>query len=244
MPPRWVAGVDGCPGGWLAVLKSVDEPTKVRWRILDGFAAVLALREQPALIAVDIPIGLADRAGVGGRACDVEARARLGQRQSSVFAVPARSAVLCPDYREACAVALRHSDPPRKVSKQTFNLFPKIREVDALMSSHLQARVIECHPELAFWALNGCRPLEEPKKVKSRPYAPGLALRRGLLSAAGFPITFLELRDVPATLAGPDDLLDAAACAWSAGRIAQGYGQRFPARPECDAKGLRMEVWC
>ena len=49
--------------------------------------------------------------------------------------------------------------------------------------------MFEVHPELAFWRLNGERALTEPKKIKSRPYEPGLALRRRLLIAAGLAET-------------------------------------------------------
>ena len=56
------------------------------------------------------------------------------------------------------------------------------------------ARVFEVHPELAFWRLNGGRALTEPKKVKSRPYEPGLALRRRLLIAAGLAADVVNAR--------------------------------------------------
>ncbi len=93
---------------------------------------------------------------------------------------------MCLDYWEACAVNQRHTEPPKKISKQIFHLFPKMREIDALMTPELQVRVFEVHPELAFWAMNGKAPLSLPKKVKSRPYAEGLALRRGLLAEPAF----------------------------------------------------------
>lgn len=239
----WVAGVDGCPGGWLVVLRRLDDPMTLAARIVDRFADVLALPEVPRVIAVDMPIGLPERFGPGGRSCDVEARGNLGQRQSAVFAVPSRASVMARDYRRACDVALATSDPPRKVSKQIFNLFSKIREIDALMSPALQERVFEVHPELAFWALNGGRPLELPKKVKSRPFPEGLALRRSLLAAAGYSRAWLEADLFRSRDAGPDDLLDAAACSWTAVRIARGEACRFPAEPPIDARGLRMEIW-
>ncbi len=242
--PRWVAGVDGCPGGWLVVLHPLAEPAAACAKLVRTFAQVLAIAPQLEIIGVDMPIGLPETSRIGGRTADIEARANLGARQSSVFAVPSRAAVMCTDYREACAAALATSDPPRKVSKQCFNLFPKIREIDALMAPLLQQRVFETHPELAFWALNGKQPLGEAKKVKSRPHPPGLELRRGLLAAAGYDQGFL--RDTScyrASVVGPDDLLDAAVCAWSAARIARGKGCRFPSDPPLDAKGLRMEIW-
>ena len=48
-----------------------------------------------------------------------------------------RSAVLAEDYRAACAAALATSDPPRKIARQAFMLFPKVRELDALMTPAL-----------------------------------------------------------------------------------------------------------
>jgi len=244
MAQRFVAGVDGCPGGWLVVLRPIDDAAQAQAQLVSKFSDVLGVQPAPAIIGVDMPIGLPDVSGVGGRRADIEARANLGARQSAVFAVPSRTAVMQPVYSEACAVAMRTSVPPRKVSKQCFNLFLRIREIDALMTPAVQARVYETHPELGFWALNGERPLGEPKKMKSRPHPAGLELRRDLLSAAGYSRRFLEdMSAFPARHAGADDLLDAAACAWSAARIVNGTAQRFPKVPPLDSKGLRMEIW-
>ena len=146
------------------------------------------------------------------------------------------------DYRDACAVNLRHSDPPKKVSKQCFNLFPKIREIDALISPELQTRVYEVHPELAFWALNGERPLPFAKKIKSRPNAEGLAFRKNLLQRAGFPVEALDDLNFPRSRVGPDDILDACACTWSAMRISRGEHITLPPEPMYDGRGLRMEI--
>lgn len=242
-PDRFVAGVDGCRAGWIVALRRRDDATTTTVQLCATFADILALPEAPLMIAIDIPIGLAERAGVGGRAADIEARSRLGARQSAVFAMPARAAVMATDYRRACDIALATSDPPRKVSKQAFYLFPKIREVDAVMTPALQDRVVECHPELAFWALNGEQPLALPKKVRSQAHAAGLELRRGLLAAAGYRREFLDARPFKASEAGADDLLDAMANSWSAARIARGQGRRFPLDPVRDTRGLRMEIW-
>lgn len=238
-----VAGVDGCPGGWVVVMAAADRPSEASVSFRAAFAEVLELVAAASHVAVDIPIGLPARAGIGGRPADVAARARLGQRQSAVFSVPSRAAVQETDYAAACAIALSTSDPPRKIAKQTFHLFPKIREVDRIMTPALQTRVVECHPELAFWSLNGQQPLGEPKKVKSRPYPPGLALRVLLLSRAGFDAGLLEDRHFPVSSVGPDDLLDAAACCAAAIRMTRGTGVRVPDLPPLDERGLRMEIW-
>ncbi len=242
----WLAGVDGCPVGWMVVFTRQSQhegSTEFHLRLLARFADILSAHEAPAVIAVDIPIGLPAEAGRGGRAAENMVRPLLGERQSSVFSVPSRAALEQAEYREACAVALATSQPPRKISRQLFNIAPKIREVDALLRADpgAAARVFEVHPELAFWRLNGGRALEESKKVKGRCYAPGLALRRRLLLAAGIPPEVVHSE--PPDGAGPDDLLDALACSVIAGRIGADKARPFPDPPERDAFGLPMAIW-
>jgi predicted RNase H-like nuclease len=115
--------------------------------------------------------------------------------------------------------------------------------VDEVLRTDADAagRVFEVHPELAFWRLNGERSLTEPKKVKSRPYEPGLALRRGLLIAAGLPESAVNA--TPPRGAAADDLLDALACAAIARRLQAGLAQPFPDPPPRDAFGLPMAIW-
>jgi len=238
----WLAGVDGCRTGWIAafVRPTGDEGMIA---VYPHFADVLAAPQVPRVAAVDVPIGLPDRAGPGGRQAENTVRPLLGARQSSVFSVPARAAVEALDYASACRAALAASEPPRKVSKQLFNIAPKIREVDAVLRADpaLTARVFEVHPELAFWRLNGGRALAEPKKVKSRPYPPGLALRRRLLHAARLPRRLIE--SPPPKGAAEDDLLDALACAGVARRLHAGLAQCFPDPPPRDSYGLPMAIW-
>jgi predicted RNase H-like nuclease len=238
----WLAGVDGCPGGWIAAFVRPSGGEAVLG-MFARFAEVLAAAQRPAIVAVDMPIGLPERTGPGGRKAETLVRPLLGQRQSSVFSVPSRAAVEADDYRAACIAALATSDPPRKMSKQLFNIAPKIREVDAVLRADplLIPRVFEVHPELAFWQLNGACALTEPKKVKSRCHEPGLALRRALLNAAGLPESVVNA--IPPKGAGPDDLIDALACAAIARRIHAGVARPFPDPPEQDAFGLPMAIW-
>jgi predicted RNase H-like nuclease len=238
----WLAGVDGCRAGWIvAFVRMPGDETCVR--IVPRFADVLAAPEAPAVIAVDVPIGLPERVGRGGRAAENAVRPLLGARQSSVFSVPSRATLVTEDYRAACAIALLTSDPPRKISKQLFMIAPKIREVDACLRADgcVVVRVFEVHPEVAFWRLNGERALDEPKKVKGRCYEPGLALRRRLLIEAG--ISAAAANTASPKGAGPDDVLDALACAVTARRIHLGLARPFPDPPERDAFGLPMAIW-
>lgn len=238
----WLAGADGCPGGWLVAFVRPNG-NEARLRIVARFSEIFSTAEAPLIVAVDMPIGLPERTGAGGRKPETIIRPLLGARQSSVFSVPGRTAIYAADYREACRLALATSDPPRKVSKQLFNIGPKIREVDEYLRANppFAARTYEVHPELAFWQLNGERALTEPKKVKSRPHEPGLALRRGLLIGAGIPEEMVNAK--PPNGADADDLVDALGCAAIARRIHAGVAQSFPDPPERDEFGLPMAIW-
>ena len=238
----WLAGVDGCPAGWIAAFVH-PEGDEVCVRIAPRFADVLAAPEEPTIVAVDIPIGLPDHVGPEGRGPERMIRPLLGVRQSSAFSVPPRAAIHAADFSSACAAALAKSSPPRKVSKQLFMIAPKIKEVDDELRNGRAVirRVYEVHPELAFWRLNGERSLAEPKKVKGTCCGPGLALRRSLLIAAGLPMSVVEA--TPPKGAHADDLLDALACAAIARRIHAGHARPFPDPPGRDTFGLPVAIW-
>jgi len=240
----WVAGVDGCRAGWIAVLTRVEDPNVHRIVTAPTLEAIADAPERPAVIAVDMPIGLPEYTQGSGRAPDQMIRPLLGERQSSVFAIPSRRAVDAMDYAEACTIAAATSDPSRKVSRQGFAIFPKIREIDALLRARpdLLPRIYEVHPELAFWALNGRRALTQPKKVKGTPHRPGMDLRRDLLKESGLlPGALIEA--LPPRGAAQDDLLDALAGLTVALDLARGGGQSFPDPPGRDAHGLPVAIW-
>lgn len=163
-----------------------------------------------SVIGVDMPVGLV---AAGWRECDAAVRAVLGERRASVFPVPPRPALERATYAEALAVG-RELCEGKGFSLQVFNLAPKILEVDGL----LDETVYEVHPELSFCLQNGGVPLAGKKSPG------GSAARRALLTREG-----IELPAKPPPGAARDDLLDAAAAAWSAGRIARGAAEAFPA---------------
>ena len=231
-------GVDGCPAGWIAVSRIGDGEPQLA--IHASFAGLLAASGD-AVIAIDMPIGLPDFISQGGRGPEQAVRPLLGARQSSVFSIPSRRAVYCEDYREGCTAALATSDPPRKISKQAFFLFGKIRQIDAVLTPQLQLRVRETHPELAFWRMNGGRALASAKKIKGRLNPQGFEERCALLERHGCGAQFLRAR--PPRGAASDDLLDACACAVIAGRIAGGLAEPFPRGKLVDAKGLHIAMW-
>lgn len=246
-PSTRLAGVDGCPAGWLACLLDPSGRRPPEICLVPRFADLLDGPEAPAIVAVDMPIGLPDHIGAGGRGPERLVRPLLGMRQSSVFSIPSRAAVEAGEglaereaYAATCAAALATSDPPRKVSKQGFHLFPKIRELDRLLTPKLAQRVVESHPEVAFMVLNGGRPMSLPKKVKNRPNPPGLDERRDLLARLGIGREITAAR--PPRGAGPDDLLDACVLALVAARIRRGEAYSWPEVPARDARGLPIAI--
>lgn len=236
----WTAGVDGCRGGWVVLLAgfraSEAVPVQLAWRACARFDAVLALEERPAVVAVDMPIGLLERAAPGGRACDRAARGVLGwPRASSVFSPPARPALVNDGYADAMA---RNGGG---MSKEAYNILPKIRELDALLAPQAQSRVFEAHPELAFSALAG-HPMRHNKKTPAGRRERLRCLRAVFGAAFRDPLRVrLELGTRAIAL---DDVIDAYALAHAARRIQTGRASRLPpGPPPVDARGLRMEIW-
>lgn len=248
----WLAGVDGCPGGWLVAFGRLDGEVRAP-RIVRRFADIVFADEKPAIIAVDVPIGLPSRSPAGGRLAEREVRALLGDRRSSVFRIPSRPAVDASvaaepaDARErffaACAIARNTSEDLKAFAKQGFYILDKVAEVDAFLRGHKDdaGRVFETHPELAFVLMNGGKDLKLAKKVKSRVNPPGLDLRRGLLTSAGIPVDIAAMKAPKG--AGDDDLIDALACLVTARRIHAGLARPHPAEPPCDDYGLPMAIW-
>jgi predicted RNase H-like nuclease len=228
--PDLVAGVDGCPGGWIAVLWR-GPGSKLASVLCRDFSAVLAL--PVTVIAVDMPIGIPDWYG---READRVVRRLIGARRSSVFPTPARPMIAATNYQEACAINRTHSDPSRAVSRECFALLPKMREIDSAMTPELQDRIFESNPELAFRTMQGAS-LANAKRSRA-----GSEVRKSLLRKQGMKLEALLAGGHARRDCKEDDLLDAAALAWVARRIRDGESQRFPPDPPRDGRGLRMEI--
>jgi len=231
----FVVGVDGCPGGWCCVAIEakggrcqVGDP-----RVYPSFAEAMAA--SAGVICVDIPIGLLDRRGQ--RECDVQARRLLGKKRGSVFPSPSRAALKASDYREACDI--NEALTGKRLTIQSFNITPKIRQVDERLSPQSQGRVLEVHPELCFWALNACSPVMSKKSSVAGRIERWEILRRYLPALAPSPPPRSELPEG----CKRDDYVDALVCAWTAICVVRGKAHRIPAQPESDGCGLRMEMW-
>jgi predicted RNase H-like nuclease len=226
-----VAGIDGAPGGWVVVTVGCDDDDPADVRLVPDLLGVVAQIDAGTLaaVAIDIPIGLA---ADGARRADVEARRRLGPRRSSVFPAPVRSVLAATTYEEACS--LSRTTCGKAISKQLFNILPKIREVDALVTPQRQQRLFEMSPELSLAVLAGT-PMAHPKTTPA-----GRAER---IAALGRVFNAEEIERHLTTAprgAGRDDILDAFAGAWTARRHAA--AQHLQLGGDLDAHGLRMEV--
>ena len=241
-----VIGVDGCPGGWLAV---EYDGNSIEPRFHPSFVEMVNSYLNVECIGVDVPIGLAAGAA---RGCDVSARRSLGKRGSSVFPAPDPRLLKLSTHAEASARSVELTG--KGVTLQAFGIFPKVEEVNSVMTPLLQNWVVEVHPEVSFWALNGGCPMEY-SKGNNEGYDERAALLRAVLrlSIPTRPEALLLLRSFRANRdpdaeakrtksASPDDLLDAIVAAWSASRVATGVANRLPENGETNADGLRMEI--
>jgi len=221
-------GIDGCPAGWIAVSRGAC--------YIAQDLAMLLERIRPDIVALDMPIGLADN---GPRACDQAARRLLGRpRGSSVFPTPTRAALAGRTHVEASD--LNAAACGKRISAQTYHLLPKIREVDLLLceSPYWCARVFETHPEVSFAHMNGGAAITESKKTRA-----GRARRQALIA------TFFDQTSYPVARnavrrrdAADDDMADAFACLFTAERIAGSAHTTLPAEPGIDAQGLPMQI--
>ena len=169
-----------------------------------------------AAIGIDMPMAFPT---TGLRAAEVAAREFLAGRRSSVFLTPPRDVLAVTPYAAATALAVQLTG--RGISRQSYALAVKIFEVESWRPSARCPTVVEVHPEVSFATMLG-----GPARHSKRTWA-GMIERRSALETAGIVL------DGPLGAAGAhaavDDVLDAAAAAWSARRVADNtatcYGQ-------------------
>ena len=223
-----VLGVDGCREGWVGIAPDPDGP---RAYVAADLLGLVGRAEQDGSIGrvgIDIPIGLVD---TGWRAADTRAAAGLGRRRASIFRTPVRAALEAPDH--AAGVAVSRARSGAGFSIQAWGLRSKILEVDAVVAAG-ERRLCEVHPEVSFAELAG-----HPAAYAKKTWA-GQHERLTLLVAAGIDLTRL-VGDVG--LAAPDDVVDAAVCAWTATRLARGTARSLPDPPQELTDGRTAAIW-
>lgn len=229
-------GVDGCRGGWIAI--SIIDFNKVSLFLFSDIFTLWESNKDASLILIDIPIGLKDKCKEE-RLCDLEARKILGRKRAmSVFPAPCRSTLYAKDYRDACRTNKKMTN--RKISMQTWNIIPKIKEVDTLISENMNARnkIKETHPEICFLALKG-NPMKYSKKTEA-----GFNERKELLNSI-YPHTSYIIKHSLNTYkrkeVKKDDVLDALVASVTA---TNGINKltSIPENPEIDSKDIVMQI--
>jgi predicted RNase H-like nuclease len=221
-----VGGADGCRTGWVVCRRDADGALDIR--VVKTLAEAC---EGLSILAVDMPIGFVD-VPRPPRACEAEARKLLPGKASSVFPTPCRAALACTTHAEANATSRKLGIG---INQQTFHLFPKMREVDALLRGNCKLKrvVFEAHPELAFARMNGGKPVLSKKRQPE-----GYAERLKLLARHGFRTRVERLSG-----AARDDILDAIAVCRTATLIARGEATRLGPARQRDSCGLPMNIW-
>jgi predicted RNase H-like nuclease len=220
-------GIDAHKQGWVA-LGLVDGRVDRVWSA-PTLATLLDGTPRDAVVGIDVPLGgLATQ----WRAADGAAGRLLGVRRSSVFAIPPRPVWDAPTF--AAANVLCRELTGQGLSRQAYNLRLRMLEAEVYRDS-ARHELHEVHPEAVFHTMAG-GPLAYRKKTWN-----GQMARRALLAAAGVlvPDELPEAGAVPA-----DDVLDAAAVAWCAHRIATGEASHVPDPPdEHDDRGRPIVIW-
>lgn len=180
------------------------------------------------LAGIDMPLGLLD---CGWRTVDADARRQLGRRGSTVFAIAPRAVWDEPAYADANRRCRELTS--RGLSAQAWGLRTRLLEADRYRRA-CRHPLHEVHPELAFASMAGA-PLPDSKLT-----AAGRATRRALLAVAGI--------DLPTARAArhrfaEHDLLDAAAVAWSASRIATGTASVITDPAQRGDDGSQIAIW-
>jgi predicted RNase H-like nuclease len=211
------AGVDGCLAGWVVATRDGA------W-VVESIAELIAMNF--SVIGIDMPIGLPNEEL---RACESLARRFISPRGSTIFPTPPRACLDAIDYSHACEIA--RSITGKAISKQAWNILPKIKELDIVVATAASDRIIEVHPECSFTAMNDNRVLP-PKRTTD-----GIAMRSASIERV-FGTTPTALKG-----ARRDDILDAYAVLWTAERFARGDHQVLPETTEQrDHRGVPMRI--
>ncbi|AAM05357.1 TPA: DUF429 domain-containing protein [Methanosarcina acetivorans] len=248
MGKKVFVGVDGCRAGWFVVFFGGGNESDCSWKveIFPEFSCLVDFlknnyEQVDPLILIDIPIGL-KTGGSGERLSDLGARSILKARKSSIFPVPCREAIYAKTYKEACEVNERLTG--KRISKQAWNIVPKIRDVDGFLveNENFREKVREVGPEICFQAFAGF-PMKYPKKKDE-----GFLERKEVLdNVCPFAEEIVEyaLSKYRRKDLSKDDILDALAAALTAQMGGICGFTYVPNEPEIDSKGLKIQmVYC
>lgn len=203
-----IIGLDGCSSGWAVASKNIKNDL-IQFHIISQLDQLNKMFNQPHLIAIDMPVHLINPY----RSVDQKARVMLGKRASTVFNAPCIASLKENNFQAASLINYRLTN--KKLSKQSFNLFNKIREVQNFKNSNPAIRIYESHPELAFMKLNENHVVLEKKKTTE-----GKIKRIKLLQSIFDTFDYDSLRGkFNKSMINDDDILDSFAMLYVALKI-------------------------
>ena len=226
-----ILGIDGSKNGWVGVKQNAKREDFSE--IIFKEKLIDFLSTDIELIIIDMPVGLDKNIRQGGRLVDKEARKKLLKRKSSIFNAPIRDVLKAKSYDEANTIS---KSKGLGISKQSWNLVPKINELDQILQIKIRPQIYESHPELCFQTMNDGE-LKFSKKEKL-----GIKERRNILTKNGFDKKFLDRNLKKNKNFHSDDFLDACALSWTAKRIMNEKNINLPEDPKKDELGIIMQM--
>ena len=227
-----IAGIDGSKGGWVCVSGYENNYKELKFEKLKEFNDIKS--ENFNLVLVDIPIGLDIDLKKGGRIVDKLARKELLTNKSSIFNAPSRLVLEAKNYEEANKINKKKG---MGLSKQSWNLVKKIKEVDDFIRNSNKTIIFESHPEIIFQVM------KRDKVSTKKKNEEGIIERRNLLEKNGFNKVFLE-RNLSAkdSFYKKDDFIDACSLFWSANRAIAKTEVKIPNDIVLDSEGIIMQI--
>jgi len=226
-----ILGIDGSKNGWVGVKQNLKHEGSSKVLFSNKLIDFISLDIE--LIIIDMPIGLDKNIQQGGRLVDKEARKKLLKRKSSIFNAPIRDVLKAKSYNEANSIS---KSKGLGISKQSWNLVPKINELDQIMQIKIRPQIYESHPELCFQTMN------EDELRFSKKENLGIKERKKILIKNGFDRKFLNKNLKKNKNYHPDDFLDACALSWTAKRVINQQNLNLPEDPEKDELGIIMQI--
>jgi len=224
-------GIDGSKNGWVAVQQNSENLKQHELKFCKKLVDLIT--PELKLAIVDMPIGLEEYTQKGGRLVDREARKNLIKRKSSIFNAPCRGVLKAKNYDEANFYSKKNG---LGISKQSWNLVSKIKELDKILRTKKRPLIYESHPELCFQKMNG----NALKFSKKEPF--GQKERMDLLHQSGFSKKFLNKYSKKNKNFQLDDFLDACALSWTAKRVVNKKNINIPEEEIKDNYGIIMQM--
>jgi predicted RNase H-like nuclease len=225
-----VIGIDGCRAGWITT-KILDNQL-LSFQIIENLNDDYLNQSNLSHIGIDIPLQLSHS---GKRLAEIEARGLLKKRACTIFSPPTLNALMAKNYIDACDVNFKECG--KRISKQSWNLFPKIIEAQTFLENNSISKlgVFEVHPELSFMAMNDMNLIEASKKTDI-----GKEIRIKLIQKFFPNFSFESVRNkYKKNQVLDDDILDSISVLWSTQRIVDNIAQFVPK----DSKNLNMRIY-